>query len=141
MRPIFGSPNFHELNDADLDAVNGGLVNEAVSGAIAGAQKGTSRVDQGVLLPGTPWLPCPIPLLPGRAVSTRIREPGRQANRPGFSFSYLAFALAAGQPAIQALIARPVPLTCLPPPATLLSRLHFSMQAGSFCALAGVGHH
>src|SRR4051812_34145660 len=29
-------------------------------------------------------------------------------------------------------------LPALPPPATLLSRLHFSMQAGSFCALAGV---
>jgi len=39
---------------------------------------------------------------------------------------------------MHALIAWPVPLACLPPPATLLSRLHFSMQAGSFCALAGV---
>jgi lactobin A/cerein 7B family class IIb bacteriocin len=44
-----------ELNDAELAAVSGGLVNDAVAGAIAGAQKGVP-VDQGG--PPLPGLPC-----------------------------------------------------------------------------------
>ena len=55
MRPILERPDVHELADADLDAVNGGVVNAAVSGAIAGAQKGFP-VDQGG--PPLPGLPC-----------------------------------------------------------------------------------
>ena len=53
----------------------------------------------------------------GRTTSTRTTERPRPCScpRPGLS-SYLAFALAAGQPAMQAPTAWPVPLTCLPPP-------------------------
>ena len=48
-----------ELNDAELAAVTGGLVNAAVSGAIAGAGRGFP-VDQGTLLPGLPCDPVDI---------------------------------------------------------------------------------
>lgn len=45
----------HELSDIDLDAVSGGLVNDAVSGAIKGAiWGGVSARDDGV----RPTLPC-----------------------------------------------------------------------------------
>ena len=45
--------NHTELTLEQLDTVTGGLVNAAVSGAIAGATRGFP-VDQGVLLPGLP---------------------------------------------------------------------------------------
>jgi hypothetical protein len=64
-----------------------------------------------------------------------IREsPGRrQAGRGFLRISYFALpAPALGQPAIQALTAWAVPRACMPPPAAILLRLHFSIQAGSF---------
>ena len=44
---------------------------------------------------------------------------------------------ALGQPAMHARTASAVPRACWPPPAATLLRLHFSMQAGSFAAVAG----
>jgi hypothetical protein len=48
--------------------------------------------------------------------------------------SYFAFPLVAarGQAVMQALIRSAVPLTGMPPPDALFSRLHFSVQAASF---------
>ena len=91
MRPILERPDVHELSNADLDAVNGGLVNAAVSGAIAGAQKGFP-VDQGVLLPGLPCDPvnilCSVSIQQcAAATSQSSKNPGRPASRPGFSFA------------------------------------------------------
>ena len=55
--------NHTELTLEQLDTVTGGLVKDAVGGAIAGAARGFP-VDQGVLLPGLPCDPvdifCPV---------------------------------------------------------------------------------
>ncbi len=69
----------------------------------------------------------------------KAHSPGRRSDGRGFLLSYFALAAPAlGQPAIQALTASAVPRFCIPPPAATLLRLHFSIQAGSFWALAGV---
>ena len=67
----------------------------------------------------------------------KAHSPGRRSDGRGFLLSYFALAAPAlGQPAIQALTASAVPRFCIPLPAATLLRLHFSIQAGSFWALA-----
>jgi hypothetical protein len=57
-----------------------------------------------------------------------------QAAEEELAVSYFVFPLVAarGQAEMQALMRSAVPLTGIPPPDALFSRLHFSVQAGSF---------
>jgi hypothetical protein len=57
-----------------------------------------------------------------------------EALQSELAVSYLVFPLVAarGQAVMQALIRSAVPLTGIPPPDALFSRLHFSVQAASF---------
>ena len=79
---------------------------------------------------------CPVPSQRGPwfvLVGGRY-SPLTRAEEDNLAVSYFVFPLVAarGQAVMQALIRSAVPLTGIPPPDALFSRLHFSVQAGSF---------
>ena len=63
--------------------------------------------------------------------SVQLGARRRTILRPSYDLVF-PLLVARGQAEMQALIRSAVPLTGIPPPDALFSRLHFSVQAGSF---------